>query len=376
MLYSDDALRAMYVGGRGNATARRFARFWAAVQGAGVFPRRWVTLEVPGRRTGRTTRFPLGLADYRGDWYLVSMLGDCNWVRNVRAADGQVTIRHGRARPAHLVEVPVAERAPIIRRYLQKVPGGRPHIPVRRTAPLAEFEAIAARYPVFRMDSAATSPRKRRRWLRWTLAVVVALVVLLAGAVVAAVKLQPVPPPLALPASAAAPVGGVDGSYAAASGSLAGFRIQQTVLGLTSDVVGRTGDISGTATVASGQVTAATFRIGLLALTSGDGKRAPQFDISLDTEHHPDATVTLTQPVALDSATRSATATGTLTLHGITRPVTVRVSIRQDGTALDVAGSTPVTFADYELLSPQGYGPFGSLADHGTAEFLFILRRA
>jgi deazaflavin-dependent oxidoreductase (nitroreductase family) len=158
--HSNDDLRAMYAGGRGNATARRFARFWAVVQGAGLLPRRWVTLEVVGRRTGRVTRFPVGMADWEGDWYLVSMLGnDCNWVRNVRAAGGLVTIRHGRARPSHLIEVPVDERAPILKRYLGKVPGARPHIPVDRNAPLAEFAAIAARYPAFRVEAAARPVR-------------------------------------------------------------------------------------------------------------------------------------------------------------------------------------------------------------------------
>jgi deazaflavin-dependent oxidoreductase (nitroreductase family) len=158
--YSDNDLRTMYTGGRGNATARRFARFWAIVQSAGLLPRRWVTLEVVGRRTGRVTRFPLGMADWEGNWYLVSMLGnDCNWVRNVRAAGGLVTIRHGRARPRHLVEVPVEERAAILKRYLQKVPGARPHIPVDRNAPLVEFEAIAARYPAFRVEAVTTPAR-------------------------------------------------------------------------------------------------------------------------------------------------------------------------------------------------------------------------
>lgn len=151
--FSDDDLRAMYAGGRGDATARRFARFWAAVQGAGLMPRRWVTLEVRGRTSGRTTAFPLGMADVDGEWYLVSMLGDrCNWVRNVRAADGEAVLRRGRRRRCRLVEVPVEERAPIIRRYVQKVPGGRPHIPVDRGAPLPAFEAMAASYPVFRVE--------------------------------------------------------------------------------------------------------------------------------------------------------------------------------------------------------------------------------
>ena len=159
---SDNAVRAMYVGGRGNAVARRFARVWAAVFGAGLFPRRWVTLEVAGRRAGRLTRFPLGMADWQGGWYLVPMLGgNCNWVRNVRAVDGLVTIRHGRARACRLVEVPVDERAPILKRYLATVPGARPHVPVDRHAPLAEFAAIAAQYPAFRVETAREKPDHR-----------------------------------------------------------------------------------------------------------------------------------------------------------------------------------------------------------------------
>jgi len=159
--FSSDRLRAMYAGGRGDATARRFSRLWAAVFELGLLPRRWVTLEVPGRRSGRLTRFPLGMADLSGQWYLVPMLGErCNWVQNVRAAGGRVTLRRRRPVACRLTEVPVAERAPIIRRYLQKVPGARPHIPVCRHAAMADFEAIAPRYPVF-LISPAPAPRLR-----------------------------------------------------------------------------------------------------------------------------------------------------------------------------------------------------------------------
>lgn len=149
VFFSDDQLRDMYVGGVGNATARRFARRWARVFGTGLLPRRWVTLVVPGRRSGRPTSFPLGMADVDGRWYLVSMLGECHWVANVRAADGRAVLRRRRDRPVRLVEVPVADRGPILARYVDKVPGGRPHIPVGRGAPVAEFQAVAERYPVF-----------------------------------------------------------------------------------------------------------------------------------------------------------------------------------------------------------------------------------
>ena len=152
-----ERLRAMYPVGRGNPAARRLARFWAAWYKLGLMPRRWVTLEVAGRRSGRLVRFPVGMADRDGQWYLVSFLGEeCNWVRNVRAADGQVTLWRKRAIKCRLIEVPAGERAPVLKRYLQKVPGGRPHIPVDWKAPLAEFEAIAARYPVFRVTQAET----------------------------------------------------------------------------------------------------------------------------------------------------------------------------------------------------------------------------
>jgi hypothetical protein len=151
--YSADQLREMYAGGRADPTARRFARFWSAVFALGLQPRRWVTLEVPGHRSGRPRSFPLGMADWLGDWYLVPMLGEqSNWVRNVRAAHGRVVLRRGRRRQCQLTEIPVTERAPILKRYLQTVPGARPHIRVSPHAPLADFTAIAARYPVFRVD--------------------------------------------------------------------------------------------------------------------------------------------------------------------------------------------------------------------------------
>ena len=149
-VHSARALRAMYPDGRADATARRLARLWAGVFARGLAPRRWVTLEVTGRQSGRIVRFPLGMADWDGHWYLVPMLGErCNWVQNVRAANGRAVLRHRGALACRLAEVPAGERSPIIRRYLQQVPGARPHIPVDPHAPLTEFDAIASRYPVF-----------------------------------------------------------------------------------------------------------------------------------------------------------------------------------------------------------------------------------
>ena len=119
--------------------------------GVGV-PKYMVTLEVRGRRTGRTVSLPLVVADYDGERYLVSMLGPgANWVRNVRNAQGRAVLRHGRREAVRLEEVDDGTRAPILRRYLALAPGARAHVPVGPHDPLAEFDRIAARYPVFRV---------------------------------------------------------------------------------------------------------------------------------------------------------------------------------------------------------------------------------
>lgn len=122
----------MYAGGRGDADARWFARFWGRIFGAGLLSRRWVTLEVPGRTSGKMTSFPLGMADVDGRWYLVSMLGECNWVANVRVNEGHVVLRRRRRRPVQLVEVPIDSRAAVLSRYVHIAPGGRPHISVSK----------------------------------------------------------------------------------------------------------------------------------------------------------------------------------------------------------------------------------------------------
>jgi hypothetical protein len=127
-------------------------RVSAIVHGLGVAPNYLVTLEVTGRRSGRAISFPLVMAVVDGERYLVSMLGaDVAWVRNLRAADGRALLRQGRSEHVRLAEIPVEERAPVLKAYLKRAPGARPHISVDKDAPLEEFAAIAAQIPVFRV---------------------------------------------------------------------------------------------------------------------------------------------------------------------------------------------------------------------------------
>jgi hypothetical protein len=147
--------RLFYGGGRPNRLGRAAGELWAAVARRGLGPAYIVSLETVGHRTGRRTAIPLVLADHGGQQYAVSMLGERSpWVHNVRAAGGRAVLRHGGRRDVRLTEVPVAERPPILKAYLARAIGGRPHIPVDPGAPLEAFERIAADFPVFRIEPA------------------------------------------------------------------------------------------------------------------------------------------------------------------------------------------------------------------------------
>jgi hypothetical protein len=142
----------LYHGGRPNWLAALMNHGWAAIHRLGVAPNYLVTLEVPGRQTGRKTSLPLVMVIFEGERYLVSMLGaQAGWVRNVKAAGGHATLWHGRSEQVWLEEVAAERRAPILKAYLQRAPGARAHLPIDRAAPLAEFEQIAAQFPVFRV---------------------------------------------------------------------------------------------------------------------------------------------------------------------------------------------------------------------------------
>jgi deazaflavin-dependent oxidoreductase (nitroreductase family) len=128
----------------------RLASWWSAL---GLSSREMAVLEVRGRASGHQRSTPVVIATVEGKRYLVSMLGPgSDWVKNVEAAQGNAVLRQGRRRRIHLVGVPPAERAPILSEYVRVATSGRHHLPVAVGAPLSEFQAIAERYPVYRID--------------------------------------------------------------------------------------------------------------------------------------------------------------------------------------------------------------------------------
>ena len=146
--------RWMYRDGHPNRLAKILNRFSAILHSLGISPNYLVTLEVAGRKSGKITSFPLVMTIINGERYLVSMLGEeINWVQNIKAAKGKAQLQHGISEQVLLKEVDVRQRAPILKAYLKHAPGARPHISVSKDAPISEFEKIASKYPVFRLET-------------------------------------------------------------------------------------------------------------------------------------------------------------------------------------------------------------------------------
>jgi len=139
---------------RPNAIERIFGRALAFAVWIGLVRGHFFILEVRGRKSGRTISLPVDPLDLDGRRYLVCARGDSNWVRNARAA-GQVVLARARRRQTYQVrELPIGERAPVLRAYLDRFAAEvQRFFPVSRGSPVDAFNDIAPRYPVFELLS-------------------------------------------------------------------------------------------------------------------------------------------------------------------------------------------------------------------------------
>jgi hypothetical protein len=120
----------------------------------GVTPRTWVSLEVRDRESGQIRADAVVLATVSGRRHVVSMFGTISdWVLNLEASHGDAVVYHGHPVRVRLVLVSPENRAPILQEYVRVASSGRKHFPLPVGAPLSDFAAIAARYPVYRIES-------------------------------------------------------------------------------------------------------------------------------------------------------------------------------------------------------------------------------
>lgn len=175
-----------------------------------------------------------------------------------------------------------------------------------------------------------------------------------------------------------------DGQWVVRTGEdvFVGYRAKELFAGetVTKTATGRTAEVTGELTVAGGQVTTAQVTADLSALESDQERRdAALRTRGLETEQFPEATFVLDEPIALGDPAEgkevTASASGTLTLHGTAKPVDIDLQARWDGATITVAGSAPIVFADHDIDVIEIPG-FVTTEDNGTLELQLVFQPA
>jgi polyisoprenoid-binding protein YceI len=228
----------------------------------------------------------------------------------------------------------------------------------------------------------------RRHWKRWLLVGVVVLVVGVVGGPYVYIHFltDKAPARLAVTAASAAPVEtsgpvvATNGRWTVIAGSTAGYRVREVLFGQSKEAAGRTDQVTGNLAIAGSKVTKASFTVDMASVTSDQSRRDGQFrGRIMDTSTYPTSSFVLTAPIDLgtvppvgSSVTRKAT--GTLTLHGTSKDVTIDVTARRGSSSFVVNGEIPIVFAEWNIPNPSG-GP-ASTEDHGVLEFLLKFAKA
>jgi len=171
----------------------------------------------------------------------------------------------------------------------------------------------------------------------------------------------------------------LDGEWAVVDKSVVGYRVQEVIVGQSTEGVGRTSEVEGSLTIVGDEVTGAKFTVDMTTLKSDSSRRDRQVDTRiLDTTAFPTATFVLKQPIkltpeALDGGVLSVKTKGTLTLRGVTRDIDFKLNARLVKNVIEVNGSILLVFADWSIPDPSISAIV--VEDRGQLEFLIRFSR-
>jgi hypothetical protein len=144
---------------RPGTAERLFGRVLLLLIRVGVVRGHFYVLEVRGRKSGRVIALPVDPIDLDGKRYLVCARGESNWVRNARAAGEVLLARAMRRQRFAASEVAAGSRSPILKAYLDRYAREvQRFFPVPAGSPVAAFENLAERYPVFELTALNDAP--------------------------------------------------------------------------------------------------------------------------------------------------------------------------------------------------------------------------
>ena len=173
----------------------------------------------------------------------------------------------------------------------------------------------------------------------------------------------------------------LDGTWKVSSGSTVGYRVKEVLFGQSNTAVGRTSNVTGQFAATATSINSASFTVDMTTVTSDKSMRDHQFQGRImETSTFRTATFELTKPIDLgsvpaDGVTKSLSATGKLTLHGVTKTVTIPLSAKRTSNSIEVSGSLPITFADWNISNPS-FGGTVTTEDHGLLELLLKFSHA
>lgn len=178
----------------------------------------------------------------------------------------------------------------------------------------------------------------------------------------------------------------LDGTWTVTSGdsrNFVGYRVTEKLVAniAESEATGRTDDVTATMTIDGTTVRDVTVTADLRTLKSDNSFRDGRLRGSaIETDEFPEAKFVLGTPITLSAQpavgeTIAVQATGTLTLHGVTWPVTIEMQGRYDGKNVQVVGSLPIAFSDYDITAPTAPA-VASVDDNGEMELqLFFVKQ-
>lgn len=172
---------------------------------------------------------------------------------------------------------------------------------------------------------------------------------------------------------------GIEGAWTVGDQSVVGYRVSEQLFGQSAEAVGRSEGVTGELTIEGTTVTEASFEVDMTTFESDESRRDGQFEGRImEVDQFPTATFVLAAPIELGAAPADGErveveATGDLTLHGVTREVTIPLVAEWNGDTFAVDGSVTVTFADYDIDDPSG-GP-ASVGSDGELEVLLVFTR-
>ena len=175
-----------------------------------------------------------------------------------------------------------------------------------------------------------------------------------------------------------------DGSWKVAPGPdvFVGYRMTEQFAGdvVHKTAVGRTPSVEGTMTIAGGKVTATDVTAQMQDLSSNRAARDNYIhDHGIESDKFPTSRFVLSSPISLPANLQPCTklnlsATGKLTLHGVTKTITVPLEAQWDGVKVTAVGNAPIKLADYKIEPPKT--SVVSTDDHGSLDVSLAFTRS